>query len=115
LTRLTDSRIESQLYAKLLDFKAPSRLLITGTPMQNTLGELSALMDFLMPGAITIEENMDLQSEEAGARLPSSQMPFSPTCFEGRRTRSRTICRRKRKRSYESNCPMCSSNTIRTS
>ena len=70
---------ESQLYAKLLDFKAPSRLLITGTPMQNTLGELSALMDFLMPGAIVIEDNMDLQSEAAGrkiAELTSAIQPF---------------------------------------
>ncbi|KAI9846084.1 MAG: hypothetical protein M1837_004340 [Sclerophora amabilis] len=60
---------ESQLYAKLLEFKAPSRLLITGTPMQNTLGELSALMDFLMPGTITIEEDLDLQSDAASQRI----------------------------------------------
>ncbi|KAI9761412.1 MAG: hypothetical protein M4579_001062 [Chaenotheca gracillima] len=60
---------DSNLYVKLIEFKAPSRLLITGTPMQNTLGELSALMDFLMPGTITIEENMDLQSEAASQRI----------------------------------------------
>ncbi|KAG9801305.1 SNF2 family DNA-dependent chromodomain-containing ATPase, partial [Aureobasidium melanogenum] len=41
---------DSQLYVKLMDFGAPSRLLITGTPLQNELKELSALMDFLMPG-----------------------------------------------------------------
>jgi len=78
---------ESQLYAKLLDFKAPSRLLITGTPMQNTLGELSALMDFLMPGAITIEENMDLQSEEAGAKIAELTDAIQPYML--RRTKNK--------------------------
>ena len=59
---------ESQLYAKLQDFKTQSRLLITGTPIQNDLGELSALMDFLMPGAIDME-GIDLNSEEAGQKI----------------------------------------------
>jgi len=78
---------ESQLYAKLLDFKAPSRLLITGTPMQNTLGELSALMDFLMPGAITIEENMDLQSEAAGRKISELTTAIQPYML--RRTKNK--------------------------
>jgi len=78
---------DSQLYAKLLDFKAPSRLLITGTPMQNTLGELSALMDFLMPGVITIEANMDLQSEEAGHKLSELTQAIQPYML--RRTKNK--------------------------
>lgn len=78
---------ESQLYAKLLDFKAPSRLLITGTPMQNTLGELSALMDFLMPGVVKIEENMDLQSEQAGAKIAELTKTISPYML--RRTKNK--------------------------
>ena len=69
---------ESQLYAKLLDFKAPSRLLITGTPMQNTLGELSALMDFLMPGVVHIEDNIDLTSEKAGAKIDEMTRAIQP-------------------------------------
>ncbi|MCJ1475967.1 hypothetical protein MMC13_004631 [Lambiella insularis] len=78
---------ESQLYAKLLDFKAPSRLLITGTPMQNTLGELSALMDFLMPGKVNIEENMDLQSEEAGRKIAELTNAIQPYML--RRTKNK--------------------------
>lgn len=78
---------ESQLYAKLLDFKAPSRLLITGTPMQNTLGELSALMDFLMPGEVRIEENIDLTSEEAGEKI--NQMTSAIQPYMLRRTKNK--------------------------
>ena len=78
---------ESQLYAKLLDFKAPSRLMITGTPMQNTLGELSALMDFLMPGVINIEENIDLQSEQASAKIAELTAAIKPYML--RRTKSK--------------------------
>lgn len=78
---------ESQLYAKLLDFKAPSRLLITGTPMQNTLGELSALMDFLMPGVVKVDDNMDLQSEQAGAKIAELNKTISPYML--RRTKSK--------------------------
>ncbi|KAF2765047.1 hypothetical protein EJ03DRAFT_280835 [Teratosphaeria nubilosa] len=69
---------ESQLYGKLMDFGAPSRLLITGTPMQNTLSELSALMDFLMPGKIHVEENIDLTSEHASKKLAELTDAISP-------------------------------------
>ena len=69
---------DSQLYAKLIDFGAPSRLLITGTPMQNTLSELSALMDFLMPGKIHVEENLDLNSEHASKKLAELTDAISP-------------------------------------
>ncbi len=78
---------ESQLYARLLDFKAPSRLLITGTPMQNTLGELSALMDFLMPGMIRIDENMDLSSKEASAKISEMTAAIQPYML--RRTKNK--------------------------
>lgn len=77
---------ESLLYGKLQGFKVPARLLITGTPMQNTLGELSALMDFLMPGEIEIDENLDLQSEEAGRKIAELTKTIQP--FMLRRTKN---------------------------
>ncbi|KAF2131439.1 hypothetical protein P153DRAFT_365028 [Dothidotthia symphoricarpi CBS 119687] len=69
---------ESQLYERLLQFNAPSRLLITGTPIQNTLGELSALMDFLMPGKITVDEEVDLASEDASHKLAELSAAIQP-------------------------------------
>lgn len=69
---------ESQLYAKLMDFGAPSRLLITGTPMQNTLSELSALMDFLMPGKVNVDQNIDLTSEDASRKISELTDAISP-------------------------------------
>ena len=69
---------ESQLYDRLKEFKAPSRLLITGTPVQNNLGELSALFDFLMPGIVNIDETMDLSSEAASAKIAQLTEAIKP-------------------------------------
>ncbi len=78
---------ESQLYSKLLDMKASSRLLITGTPMQNTLGELTALMDFLMPGTVKNIDDINLQSEEAGQVISELTKAIKP--FILRRTKAK--------------------------
>jgi chromodomain-helicase-DNA-binding protein 1 len=51
---------DSQLYAKLVSFGVPCRVLITGTPIQNNLAELSALLDFLNPGKVLIDEDLEL-------------------------------------------------------
>lgn len=69
---------ESQLYDKLREFKAPARLLITGTPVQNNLGELSALFDFISPGVVNIDEHMDLTAEEASAKIAQLTEDIKP-------------------------------------
>lgn len=69
---------DSALYDKLNDFKAPCRLLITGTPLQNNLKELGALVDFLMPGKITIDYDVDLQSKDAAKQIEELQSTLKP-------------------------------------
>jgi chromodomain-helicase-DNA-binding protein 1 len=53
---------ESQLYFKLNSFGVPCKVLITGTPIQNNLAELGALLDFLNPGKVRIDEELELLS-----------------------------------------------------
>jgi chromodomain-helicase-DNA-binding protein 1 len=60
---------DAMLYRALLAYNVPSKLLITGTPMQNSVGELSALLDFLNPGKIPPPENIDDLSPEEGAKV----------------------------------------------
>lgn len=78
---------ESQLYDRLREFKAPARLLITGTPVQNNLGELSALFDFINPGVVNIDENMDLTTEEASAKIATLTNDIKPYML--RRTKNK--------------------------
>ncbi len=56
---------ESQLYEALREFKTANRLLITGTPLQNNIHELAALIDFLMPGTFTINQEIDFEIPNA--------------------------------------------------
>lgn len=55
---------ESALYESLRDFKVANRLLITGTPLQNNIKELAALVDFLMPGQLNIDQEIDFEQPD---------------------------------------------------
>lgn len=55
---------ESSLYESLNAFKVSNRLLITGTPLQNNIKELAALVNFLMPGKFQIDEEIDFESSD---------------------------------------------------
>lgn len=78
---------DSQLYTKLIEWKCQARLLITGTPIQNNLAELSSLMDFLNPGEIEVDVDMDLNSEAASQKLAELTDAIQP--FMLRRTKSK--------------------------
>ncbi|SCV04276.1 LAMI_0H14818g1_1 [Lachancea mirantina] len=55
---------ESSLYESLNSFKVGNRLLITGTPLQNNIKELAALVNFLMPGRFTIDQEIDFENQD---------------------------------------------------
>ena len=55
---------ESSLYESLNSFKVSDRLLITGTPLQNNIKELAALVNFLMPGRFKIDQEIDFENQD---------------------------------------------------
>ncbi|KXJ91935.1 P-loop containing nucleoside triphosphate hydrolase protein [Microdochium bolleyi] len=70
---------DSKLYMELMSFGAPAKVLITGTPIQNNLAELSALLDFLNPGKVVIDEDLEtLASADAQARLQDLHADIAP-------------------------------------
>eukprot|EP00898_Chlorokybus_atmophyticus_P008817 jgi/Chlat1/8937/Chrsp94S08325 len=58
---------ESALYVALQNFKTESRLLITGTPLQNSLKELWALLHFLEPSKFASMEEFEAKYDTEDA------------------------------------------------
>ncbi|KAL3320968.1 SWI/SNF- matrix-associated actin-dependent regulator of chromatin subfamily A member 5 [Cichlidogyrus casuarinus] len=73
----------SKLSQIVRQFRSQNRLLITGTPLQNNLHELWALLNFLMPDMFSDSDNFDemfntnvLEQESLVSRLHSILRPF---------------------------------------
>ncbi|KAM4054906.1 chromatin organization modifier domain-containing protein [Hirsutella rhossiliensis] len=70
---------DSQLYSRLVGFGVPCKVLITGTPIQNNLAELSALLDFLNPGKVNIDEDLDsLAANDVQEKLEDLHKAIAP-------------------------------------
>ncbi|KAL1110510.1 hypothetical protein AAG570_008038, partial [Ranatra chinensis] len=71
---------DSLLYKTLKDFDTNHRLLITGTPLQNSLKELWALLHFIMPSKFSNWEDFEKEHENTAskgyARLHRQLEPF---------------------------------------
>lgn len=71
---------DSLLYKALNDFETNHRLLITGTPLQNSLKELWALLHFIMPQRFETWDDFEraygLSTEKSYAKLHKALEPY---------------------------------------
>lgn len=59
---------DSLLYKALKEFQTNHRLLITGTPLQNSLKELWALLHFIMPHKFETWEAFEREHEDSAKK-----------------------------------------------
>ena len=72
---------DAQLYQALMELRTTNKLLITGTPLQNNIGELWALVHFLMPQrfaslAAFEARYADIQQQEQIVALHAELKPY---------------------------------------
>lgn len=70
-------RNENTIFGKLVrQMPSRSRLLLTGTPLQNNLHELWALLNYLMPDVFTDSNTFHARDEESMKSMKSILQPF---------------------------------------
>lgn len=71
---------DSLLYKALIEFETNNRLLITGTPLQNSLKELWALLHFIMPNEFETWEDFErlygLSTDKSYTKLHKALEPY---------------------------------------
>jgi len=108
---------ESQLYVKLKGFGVPCKVLITGTPIQNNLSELAALLDFLNPGKVLIDKDLELLSTSdnggAGAELDEEKRKKTQEKLQDLHSAIAPYILRRTKETVESDLPPKTEKIIR--
>ncbi|WP_052501632.1 DEAD/DEAH box helicase [Thiomicrospira microaerophila] len=85
----------TKLYAALMELKSASRVCLTGTPVENHLGELWSLFNFLMPGFLgnqmQFKHNYQKPIEVDNDRFVQEQLTRKVAPFLLRRTKHQVV------------------------